>query len=286
MRKQSLFLLAASAIGTAGITTLGALSGAAGGATIVPSPAAWAALRNCESGGDYAINTGNGFYGAYQFNLQTWWGLGYSGLPSSAPPSVQDQAALRLWEQRGAEPWPVCGAYLTKFVQAGAPAPAPAPTPPPARAVVERAAAPVRPVTRARIPAGKRVHYTVRSGDTLSAIAQRFHSSVGLLASWNGISNPNLIYVGQVLTVAVVPEHHATTREHRATLEADHVKTRASSHRAVSHGPRTTATRYVVRPGDDLWSIALHFHSTAGRLASMNRLTNPNLIFPGQRLSV
>lgn len=284
MRKQSLFLLAASAIGTAGITTLGALSGAAGGASLVPSPAAWAALRNCESGGDYAINTGNGFYGAYQFNLQTWWGLGYSGLPSSASPAVQDQAALQLWEQRGAEPWPVCGAYLDSFVQAGAPAPAPTPPPPPA--VVQRTATPVQPAPRARIPAGKRVHYTVRSGDTLSAIAQRFHSSVGLLASWNGISDPNLIYVGQVLTVAVVPEHRTMAKDHRAIPKADHVKTRASAHRAVSHGSRATVMHYVVRPGDDLWSIAERFHSTAGTLASMNRLADPNLIFPGQRLSV
>jgi hypothetical protein len=67
-------------------------------------------IRQCESGGNYAINTGNGFYGAYQFTQQTWNGLGYSGLPSDAPPAVQDQAAAQLLAQSGNSPWPVCGA--------------------------------------------------------------------------------------------------------------------------------------------------------------------------------
>jgi resuscitation-promoting factor RpfB len=52
-------------------------------------------LRDCESGGNYQDNTGNGYYGAYQFSLGTWDSLGYGGLPSSAAPSVQDQAIIR-----------------------------------------------------------------------------------------------------------------------------------------------------------------------------------------------
>ncbi len=52
-------------------------------------------LRGCESGGNYQDNTGNGYYGAYQFSLGTWQSLGYSGLPSSAAPSTQDQAIIR-----------------------------------------------------------------------------------------------------------------------------------------------------------------------------------------------
>lgn len=52
-------------------------------------------LRECESGGNYQDNTGNGYYGAYQFSLGTWQSLGYGGLPSSAAPSVQDQAIVR-----------------------------------------------------------------------------------------------------------------------------------------------------------------------------------------------
>ena len=54
-----------------------------------------AKLRQCESGGNYADNTGNGYYGAYQFSLGTWQRLGQSGLPSDAPPAVQDQAIVQ-----------------------------------------------------------------------------------------------------------------------------------------------------------------------------------------------
>jgi murein L,D-transpeptidase YcbB/YkuD len=69
-------------------------------------------LRTCESGGNYQANTGNGFYGAYQFDLGTWHGLGYSGLPSDASPSTQDAAARELQSERGWQPWPACSRKL------------------------------------------------------------------------------------------------------------------------------------------------------------------------------
>jgi hypothetical protein len=72
----------------------------------------FARLRMCESGGNYKINTGNGYYGAYQFNVRTWRGLGYSGLPSDASPATQDTAAERLQAQRGWQPWPACARKL------------------------------------------------------------------------------------------------------------------------------------------------------------------------------
>ena len=65
-------------------------------------------LRQCESGDNYGINTGNGYYGAYQFNLQTWRGVGGPGYPHQNPPHVQDEMATRLYEQRGWSPWPSC----------------------------------------------------------------------------------------------------------------------------------------------------------------------------------
>ncbi len=71
-----------------------------------------ARLRECESGGDYQADTGNGYYGAYQFALSTWQGLGYSGLPSAASPATQDQAAMRLEQFAGWGQWPVCSAML------------------------------------------------------------------------------------------------------------------------------------------------------------------------------
>ena len=69
-------------------------------------------LRMCESGGNYRDNTGNGYYGAYQFALSTWSNLGYSGLPSNAPPPEQDQAATTLVQRSGWGQWPTCSAML------------------------------------------------------------------------------------------------------------------------------------------------------------------------------
>jgi hypothetical protein len=87
--------------------------GAGVGIFAAASPASadiYSQIRQCESGGNYATNTGNGYYGAYQFSQQTWNGLGYSGVPSDAPPAVQDAAAAQLAGSAGFGQWPVCGA--------------------------------------------------------------------------------------------------------------------------------------------------------------------------------
>ncbi len=72
----------------------------------------WARLRQCESGDDYAVDTGNGYYGAYQFSASTWHGLGFSGLPSQAPAAMQDQAAQQLQARSGWGQWPACSRDL------------------------------------------------------------------------------------------------------------------------------------------------------------------------------
>jgi cell division septation protein DedD len=81
-------------------------------ASYVSAAGDFAALRECESGNNYSENSGNGYYGAYQFSEQTWQGLGYSGLPSDAAPSVQDQAAEQLQARSGWGQWPACSAEL------------------------------------------------------------------------------------------------------------------------------------------------------------------------------
>lgn len=77
---------------------------------------ALAQLRQCESGGNYAINTGNGFYGAYQFVPSTWAGVApppyQNTLPSNAPPNIQDIAATNLYQSSGWGPWPGCTSSL------------------------------------------------------------------------------------------------------------------------------------------------------------------------------
>lgn len=87
--------------------------GAGAGIFAAASPAAadvYSNIRQCESGGNYSTNTGNGYYGAYQFSQQTWNGLGYSGTPNNASPAQQDAAAAQLASRSGFGQWPVCGA--------------------------------------------------------------------------------------------------------------------------------------------------------------------------------
>ena len=90
--------------GLAGLTVLG-VGLTAGVASADPTAQDWANIRQCESGGNYSINTGNGYYGAYQFDLSTWRSVGGSGLPSNASPAEQDARALALWRSRGWGPW-------------------------------------------------------------------------------------------------------------------------------------------------------------------------------------
>jgi hypothetical protein len=78
-----------------------------------PSYAQWAALRHCESSGNYQAVSASGLYrGAYQFDLSTWASVGGSGDPAVASPAEQDHRAQVLWSQRGPSPWPVCGRHL------------------------------------------------------------------------------------------------------------------------------------------------------------------------------
>ncbi|MCW2668758.1 MAG: Transglycosylase-like domain protein [Frankiales bacterium] len=101
---------------TAPVLAAGGMTATFSAALTSPAGAAtdddFARLRQCESGGNYATNTGNGYYGAYQFDQRTWHGLGYPGLPSSASPAAQDQAAHTLQAERGWQPWPSCARRL------------------------------------------------------------------------------------------------------------------------------------------------------------------------------
>ncbi|GGL87161.1 transglycosylase family protein [Nakamurella endophytica] len=124
--------LVGSAVATA--VGLGLLVGpTVGTASADPTAEDWAKIRQCESGGNYQINTGNGYYGAYQFDLGTWRSVGGSGYPNEASPATQDALALRLWRSRGWSPW-ACASMVslsdgTAPPIATAPAPAPKPKP-------------------------------------------------------------------------------------------------------------------------------------------------------------
>jgi hypothetical protein len=67
---------------------------------------ALARLRSCE--GSYTTNTGNGYYGAYQYDISTWANYGGYANASLAPPGVQDEKAWLTYQRRGWQPWPSC----------------------------------------------------------------------------------------------------------------------------------------------------------------------------------
>lgn len=108
--------------------------------------------------------------------------------------------------------------------------------------------------------------YTVKSGDTLSGIASQYNTTVNQIISLNQLSNPNLIYVGQVLKL----KNSQTT----------------NSSSSSSSTAATTAGTYTVKAGDTLSAIASRYSTSSSTLASLNSLSNPNLIYVGQVLKV
>ncbi len=102
--------------------------------------------------------------------------------------------------------------------------------------------------------------YTVRPGDTLAMIARRYGISADELAALNLLTNPNLIYVGQPLRVPAWAE-------------------------AVPSTPANGRV-YAVQPGDTLAKIAARYGLTVWTLAQANQITNPNLLYVGQRLLI
>ena len=110
-------------------------------------------------------------------------------------------------------------------------------------------------------------YYTVKSGDTLSGIANNYQTTVNTLARLNNLANPNLIYVGQRLLVqqAATPSQPQTTTPSTST---------------------TTAATYTVKAGDTLGQIAANHQTSINQLVQLNKLANPNLIYVGQVLTI
>jgi hypothetical protein len=81
--------------------------------TVVNTADGWYRLRLCEAGNDYTKNTGNGYFGAYQYSNATW--NKYAGFARAdlAPAEIQDAKAQADFARRGASPWPHCGRYLS-----------------------------------------------------------------------------------------------------------------------------------------------------------------------------
>jgi len=97
------------AIGLAAASTAGtfALLGPAGAANASGS-VNWDAIAQCESSGNWSINTGNGFYGGLQFTQSSWHAAGGSGSPQNASRSEQIRVAQHLQQMQGWGAWPTC----------------------------------------------------------------------------------------------------------------------------------------------------------------------------------
>lgn len=107
-----------------------------------------------------------------------------------------------------------------------------------------------------------RTNYTVKTGDTLYAIARRYNISVNQLAAANNIRNVNLIHVGQVLIIPGISGGGSTTP------------------------PPSTTTKYTVKSGDTLYAIAKKYGLSVEQIVAANNIKNANLIQPGQVLTI
>lgn len=189
-------------------------------------------MAQCESGGNWNINTGNGYYGGLQFSQSSWNAAGGSGNPANASKAEQIRVAENLLAMQGPSAWPNCfvggsgGSASTAGgttsvqsnqttpvqqpqqapVQQPAPQPAPAPAPAPEPAPAPQPApapAPEPAPAPAPAPAVSGETYTIQQGDTLSKIAQKLGIEGGWQALYqanaDSLIDPNLIFTGEVL---------------------------------------------------------------------------------------
>jgi nucleoid-associated protein YgaU len=161
----------------------------------------WDKVAKCESGGNWKINTGNGYYGGLQFSSRTWRGFGggkYASQANRASKAEQIAIARRVLSSQGPRAWPVCSrrAHLTKS-NGKANRHATPSSNPGAQASAAKAAPKVS--TKAKT-------IRVKSGDTIAKLAHRYSVKGGWKGLWKlnakTVKNPNRIKVGQVLRIA------------------------------------------------------------------------------------
>ncbi len=204
---RQFWLKPATAAAAGGVALAGlALAGVAEAPGAQAAGTVWDRVAACESGGNWHINTGNGFYGGLQFTRSTWSGYHggrYASRADLASRAEQITVAQRVLAAQGPGAWPVCGPRAGLSRRNGGAASVSLPR---HRTARHHAAKPRHRVHRAAHTARHQVHYRVRSGDTLSSIAARFHVHGGwhtlLRRNHSTIHNPNRLRVGQVLRIA------------------------------------------------------------------------------------
>ncbi|SED23009.1 transglycosylase family protein [Streptomyces sp. TLI_105] len=211
-------------VGVTGIAVAAPLMTA--GTASAATSAEWDAVAQCESGGNWAINTGNGFYGGLQFTNSTWAAFGgtaYAPRADLASKSQQIAVAEKVLAGQGKGAWPSCGVGLSGASYDGGAAESTPQQSEPQQAAPKQAAPKQQerraeqPTTRSEqrkapktvtTPTGEKVEkgdgeYKVVTGDTLSKIAQAH----GVKGGWaklfelnkDVVKNADLIYPGQQL---------------------------------------------------------------------------------------
>jgi LysM repeat protein len=163
----------------------------AGTASAAPE-SAWDKLAQCESGGNWKINSGNGYYGGIQFNATTWRAFGGSGMPHQASKSEQIAVAERTLAAQGWNAWPACSRKMGLHGLAAEPGKKAAPA-------AKKASAPAKSSAKSSGRSGG--SYVVKRGDTLSKIAKAHGTTMAALVSANGLANAHVLKVGKNLHV-------------------------------------------------------------------------------------
>ena len=216
--------------------------------------ATWDALAQCESGGNWSINTGNGFYGGLQFTQQSWNGVGMSGSPANATRAQQIEAGERLLAIQGWGAWPACSAKLGLYGKTGA-----APTY-------------TEPTTTVAAQSQTQQTYTAPA-------AQAAPAAPAAQAAPAAVEAPAAAPAAPVAPAAPAVEAPAAAPAAEAPVAA-----------APVAAPKAAAGTYTVVPGDSLSLIAAKLGVAGGyqaiAAANTDIIYNVDLIFPGQVLTI
>ncbi|MFB9318908.1 transglycosylase family protein [Cryptosporangium minutisporangium] len=241
----------------------------------------WDAIAQCESGGRWNINTGNGYHGGLQFSPSTWRAYGggkYAGSAHNASRSEQITVARRVLRGQGIGAWPTCGrkGYTKTRYRSG---------------WSDQA-------SRSYKRQGYTKKYSKRSWEKSSAneyTGYRSHRSKSYRSSskqsWREGSTENRSYRGQAFrkrSTVAVPRRGVTALS-RPTEVRDFVALRQFSRAQRPAPAESRFPSYLVRPGDSLLLIATEHRVSWQSLYARNRSViggNPNVIHPGQKLLI
>lgn len=210
--KNTTFRTAARRGITVAAVSAAGLALSATAANAATSTSTWDALAQCESGGNWSTNTGNGYTGGLQFSASTWAAYGGTGSAADATREQQIAVAEQVQASQGWGAWPSCASQLGLSGGGGATAVAPQSVPVqsvPVQSVPVQSVpvtAPTGAVDSARHAAPVALSgetYTLEAGDTLSSAAEKLSIEGGWQsladANMDTIADPDLVFEGQIL---------------------------------------------------------------------------------------